>query len=437
MLDKIIKDWGGTEVSPIEVYTDIFDLGYGSIQKENEEPGLFKANPIGYWKNKNESKGHYRILFEDTFEEVLKELQEADFSILNGLSYFGRKNSQEHASKMYAMIFDLDGVTEDTLSNFFSGAFRSEAYPIPNYVILSGHGVHLYYVFEYAIPLYPNIKLQLKELKYALVKKMWNRYTSIQEKVQYQGINQGFRVIGGKTKIDNVKVRAFSLNTTPFNLENLGSFVPNEFRVDESKLFTESKMTLSEAKKKWPEWYEKRVIQGNPKGTWTVKRDLYDWWIRNIYESAEVGHRYFCIMCLAIYGVKCGIEYDEVKKDALDLVPYLNGLNTKEAFTKEDCMSALECYDERYITFPRDDISKLSGIEIRPNKRNYRKQNQHMEVMRAIQNITNPNWRDGNGRKPKKDIVSEWRSEHPAGKKIDCHKDTGLSRVTIDKWWDS
>ena len=92
MLDDVIKLWDGHEVSAIDVYRDVFRLGEGFIQKKNEPAGEYKANAIGYWKNNNSSHGHYRILFEDTFEETLKELQDADFSIVNGISYFGRKN---------------------------------------------------------------------------------------------------------------------------------------------------------------------------------------------------------------------------------------------------------------------------------------------------------------------------------------------------------
>ena len=93
-------------------------------------------------------------MFDDDFEDTLKELQQADFAIMNGISYFGRKNVQAHASKMYAMIFDIDGVTDDTLGNFLKSAYSEfTIYPLPNYIILSGHGIHLYYIFDYAIPL--------------------------------------------------------------------------------------------------------------------------------------------------------------------------------------------------------------------------------------------------------------------------------------------
>ena len=73
------------------------------------------------------------------------------------------------------------------------------------------------------------------------------------------------------------------------------------------------------------------------------------------------------------------------------------------------------------------------GIE--RNKRNGRKQEMHLKGARAIRDINNPNWRDGNGRKPKKDIVQKWQLENLEGTKYQCVKDTGLSKNTVKKWW--
>ena len=39
------------------------------------------------------------------------------------------------------------------------------------------------------------------------------------------------------------------------------------------------------------------------------------------------------------------------------------------------------------------------------------------------------------GRPDKKAIVTEWRKNNPWGKKIDCQRETGLSRPTILKYW--
>lgn len=441
MLEDVLKDWSGMEVSAMEVYTDIFKLGTGQIQKEgqDEETRNLKSNPVAYWKNDKDLKGHYRILFDDTFPEILKELQEADFSILNGITYFGRKNLQANANRMYALIFDLDGVTDETLNNFLSGAFRAKVYPVPNYVMLSGHGIHLYYLFEEPVSLYPYLKIQLKTLKYALTEKMWNPYTSKDDKKQFQGINQGFRVVGGKTKIEGVRIRAFRMNSHPFSLGMLSEYVPENQRVEEYKFHRESLITLEDAKKRYPEWYEKRIVNGDKtKGHWTCKPDLYEWWKRQIRAGAALHHRYFNIMCLAIYAVKSGIEEDQLKQDAYGLIPFLNDIAPSEPFIKADVESALECYDERYVTFPIEDISKLSGIEIKKNKRNRRPQKIHLQRARAVQMIDYPDgeWRNKNGRPGKADIVHEWRAAHPDGRKADCIKDTSLSKSTVYRYWE-
>jgi hypothetical protein len=438
MLEDVIKAWGGTEVSAMDVYSDMFSLGDNLIQRSGEPSGDFKTNPLGYWKNEKESHGHYRIMFDDTFEETLKQLQKADFTLMNGITYFGRQNLLSNASKMYAMIFDLDDVTDETLGNFFSGAFNSEVYPIPNYVALSGHGVHLYYLFEQPVPLYPNIKLQLKEMKFALTEKMWNNYTSTNRKIQYQGINQGFRVIGGKTKIKGVRTKAFRVNTHPFNLTQLCEYVSPEHRVDETKLWRERNMSIQEARRKYPEWYQQRVVLGAPKGKWTCKRDLYDWWLRKVKSEASVGHRYFCVMCLAIYAAKCDIEYEELKKDAYSLIPLLNGLDTTNKFTKVDCDSALECYDQKYVTFPRNDMERLSGVAMPHTKRNGRSRATHIKIMNSTRDILYPNgeWRENSGRPTKQTMVINWRKKNPTGKKADCIKELGLSKPTVYRWWD-
>lgn len=450
MIDKVLLEWGGTEVTAMEVYSDIFQLGKGLIQRSDEEPGEYKANPLVYYKNDDEEHGHYRILFEDTFAEIIEEAQQADFTLINGITYFGRKNIQQHASKMYAMIFDLDSVDDDTVTAFLSGSLVAGVYPCPNYVVLSGSGLHLYYIFREPVSLFPNIKLQLKELKYALTDKMWNPYTSREKKPQHQGINQGFRMIGGKTKAGSQeeKVRAFKLNSELFTLSELCQYVPEEFRVDESKLFKESKYTLSDAKEKFPLWYEKVIVQGNKRPVkWDIKGKvngdnpyaLYDWWLRQIKSGATYGHRYFCIMALVIYAVKNDVPYEKVKKDSYELMTFLNALNPSEPFSEEDIKSALECYDERYYTFPRKDISKLTAIVIEPNKRNGRKQSQHMKIVNEMRrfkrDVLNEDEYRNSGRPTSEEVVRTWQKQNPSGRKADCTRATGLDPKTVRKWW--
>lgn len=447
MLSDVLLSWNAVEVSAMDFYKDIFKLGEGYIQNENESSGLYKANPIGYWKNNGEDHGHFRILFEDTFEDILKQLQDADFALLNCISYFGRRRDQEHASKMFSMIFDLDGVADEKLNNFLSGAVVAKVYPVPNYVVLSGHNVHLYYNFENPISLFPNTKLQLKELKYALTEKIWNPLTSNLESVQKQGIFQAFRVIGGKTKSDASEsfVRAFRLNEHPWSLDRLCDFVSDDFRVDEMKVFKETKYTLEEAKKLFPKWYEKVIVnKDTTQKKWDIKGKvhgddpyaLYHWWMRMIKEGAMYTHRYFCVMALAIYATKNDVPYDILEKDALDLIPLLNAIEPSHPFTESDVTSALECYDSRYCTFPREDIKHLTAIEIPVNKRNHRPQAIHMKYMNNQKKFKAEIGECTNGGRPSKEaIVQDWCRENPLGTKYECSKQTGLDPKTVRKWW--
>lgn len=40
-------------------------------------------------------------------------------------------------------------------------------------------------------------------------------------------------------------------------------------------------------------------------------------------------------------------------------------------------------------------------------------------------------------KKSKKRIISDWRKKHPSGSKLLCEKETGISRVTVYKWWNT
>ena len=203
-----------------------------------------------------------------------------------------------------------------------------------------------------------------------------------------------------------------------------------------------SRLSLVEAKEKYPDWYEKRVVNKERRGRWTIKRDLYDWWLHRIGEEIKVGHRFYGIMTLAIYAKKCCIDEEELRRDAFGLLQIYDDMSEEELnrFTKDDIICALEMFNEDYVTFPRDDIGKLAGVPMPVNKRNGLKQVQHLEIARAIRDIKvkqkgKLDWRDGNGRPSAEQTVFEWRREHPEGKKVECHRDTGLDPKTIRKWW--
>ena len=144
---------------------------------------------------------------------------------------------------------------------------------------------------------------------------------------------------------------------------------------------------------------------------------------------------------LAVYARKSGIEQDELENDAFNLMEVLDALPASEdnPFTEKDVIDALQAYDDRYMTYPINSISYLTDIRIEKNKRNYRKQEVHLKRARLVQSFDYPDgeWRNKEGRPSKEQIVKEYRKNNPNAKKSQCIKDTGLSKMTVYKWWDN
>ena len=75
------------------------------------------------------------------------------------ISYAGRTRKNENARFMYALCIEVDyiqpknGLTE----LIFSWNRKVHTMPCPTYLVCSGNGLHLYYVFERPIPLWKNI----------------------------------------------------------------------------------------------------------------------------------------------------------------------------------------------------------------------------------------------------------------------------------------
>lgn len=447
---SILEYFGAYEVSDMELYGDVFKLGTGFLTKagEHRDSHEFNGNPIIL--GSFDEKIRREMVFEDTFEEQLRRFQEqADWAILNGLTYWGRVNDGQHQNKLCAFVFDYDidkqKQVPKKLYNFLYGAFsESKLYPIPNYMVLSSHNVHLYYVLEEPLDLFPIVKTQAKKLKHELSRIMMNRYTTNIEKPDAQGINQGFRIVGGKTKagegVAYPTVRAFRLNEHPFSIEELNERVPEDARVQPGR---KSKYTIEQVKKQFPEWYE-QVIVGDKRttGRWVVKEDLYRWWLKKAYAEAVPGHRYYCVMALAVFAAKCGIlDKGRVRRDAESLLEKFNDFAGAEPFTKKDIKSALECLDLRFCNFSRKELESYTGVPMPPNKRNGLKQAQHLylarrrkEDMKAIGlPMKNPEGRP-KGSGEKRDLIRAYAAEHPDASHVAIAKALGVSRTTVIKW---
>lgn len=427
------------EVTPKEFYRGIFPMG------ELQEKGVMndrKYNAIAIEVMSDDSKVHTkRYTITDDLEQVDKLVKHKNFILLSPISYCGKSRESANARFIYALAIDLDGVNKkQNMVDLFHQMDVADFLPRPTYVVSSGNGLHLYYVFKEPIPCFKNITDQMARLKHNLTKKLWNGYlTDLSENVQYQSLFQGFRLVGGVTK-SGERVRAFETGKK-VTLEYLNKYVEEENQV---KRFTyKSEMTLEKAKEMYPQWYEKRVVKGLPKGSWTCKRDLYEWWKRKLKSEIVEGHRYYGIMMLSIYAKKCGIKRRELELDAFGFISRLDKLTSSDDnhFTKADVLSALEMYNDNYITFPIESISKLTNVRIDKNKRNGRKKQAHMQMVNATRKFRRDVLREDeykkNGRPKVEMVVRTYLKAHPNATKSEVIKGTGLAKNTVYKYYDS
>ena len=421
--------------------------------------GCWRYNPIVFYQEvvDGQKKNRHRIILKDD-EASLLFISGRKFAIMSPITYVGRNNTQENARYLYALAFDLDGVSLRKHHKMFDLVKRGMM-PMPNLIVNSGHGYHLYYLLEDPVPLHPVIVPLLNRLKHGMTNILWNMGTSELEDRQYQSILQSFRLPGTLTKFGK-RIRAFVCpGVERYTLEDLNKYLytyklsPEELSSCMGKAkYNPKGVTLSEAEKMWPEWYFSRVVQKKRVGRkWHVNRAVYDWWHNTLLSAGDeikVHHRYWCILTLVIYAVKCDIPRDEVLADALALVPKMDSYTDTEdnRFTEDDVHDAMLAYDENYNKWPIKTIEDTTLFRIERNRRNGRKQDVHLKGARALQVAWDPegNWRNKEGR-PKVTALSSkeaaavasWRKDNPGSKnKSLCARETGLDRKTVRKWWD-
>ena len=452
-------DAGYDEISGVDLYEEIFPDNEvtGEIYTDYSRPNaIFLYQPY-----ENSRKLKRRLMLKDTWrEDYLEYIYDNPMTLCSGLTYRGLTNKLENAQNMNALIMDIDGVGFGELLTMLArmeqGPEMLRSIPVPTYLVLSGSGVHLYYVFDEPIPLFPNIKLQLKSLKNALTFRIWDyKGTSKIKTVQYQSINQGFRMPGSVNSKYDIQVRAFRIGGKT-SVEELNKYVDDNSRVDITKRFRPSKTTKAEAAMKWPEWYERVVVNGirKPK-KWDIAGKvhgddpyaLYHWWMRKVGEATG-GHRYFFMMNMAIYACKCDVPKKQLKEDLnkvfeiLRAVPHVNAYGQPDELDEQDVVVAIEAYSKEYYGFKLDDHIATSGIQIERNPRNYLKQEWHLEDIRSKkknmkergQAFKRPEGRP-KGSGTKQEIVETWRKQNPDGSPKACMQDTGLSKNTVYKWW--
>lgn len=440
----LMNERGYQEVSPKEFYRELFPEG--SLQRNmNDGKGNIIATQI---RPKGRTK---QWIVDDTLKELDNVIGDS-FGLVPPLTFYGRSHKKCNAHELYSITIDVDYVGKQQLKNLLK-QFGNGVQLCPTYLISSGRGLHLYYFLKEPLQLYRNREKKLAEIKEALIRRLWNDTSSLRpDAPDITGIYQGFRCVGSQSKLGaDYVVRAWKLADQKYSLEDIVSAIPN-CKIDLSSIYVkpknESRISLEKAKELYPEWYERRIIRKEPKkkkNTWVCNEALYEWWKNKIFTEVRVGGRYFSIMALCAYGLKCGVSENKIRRDAYSFLEHLERLTDDETnhFTRDDVKDALKALkaDNRLLSTmaSREWIEKQTKVVIPPNKRNGRTREKHIKMLndqrKYKRDVLEEDEYKNNGRPDKREIVIHWRLNNPSGSKKACVRDTGLSKTTVSKWW--
>ena len=463
------------------------------------------GNPIVIYAENDTKHVSNKIITQDRKEDFFQDYLHCKFAFIAPCVFYGRRATAKNCRYIYALVVDLDYVylrhLEALVSQIVDLKGEMSGFPpMPSYIVNSGTGLHLYYIANEPYPAYPPNRVALKNCKDALIRCCWNNWTSkripTQELTrtgrdprQYSGVTHAYRIVGSLTKLgEGFPVTCYGMGYT-WDFESLTESFREEdvnLGITAAKCRYKSEMSLDEAQEKYPEWYQRRIVEKQPRNTYTLRPWIYESFKKRVFNEYSIGHRYFCVGMLAVYAMKCGIPKEDVLDELNDLVRTFNSVEGALAnpFLYEEAEKAVEnFYQPSYKTFPIKSISSLVGFEIKKNKRNGISQKDHLKWISLKRDLSykNGSWRNlagtfhkaedrqlqidnwrkshPNGTKyacandtgfsyhtiskywgddelhDKVQIVSRWQQEHPDGNKSECAKDTGLSRVTVKKYW--
>lgn len=444
------------EAAPEAFYRDLFPSGrLGSRKYEN---GAYNGVLVRVLRREGEPERAERHLIADDLLVIsttatIAQAFGGEFDIVSPASYAGRRPMLDRAHELFALVFDLDGVKVEggepvgLVDLLYQMAdvpgVRPPLLPTPTYIVSSGTGLHLYYMLDEPIRVWPNVCEALRVFRNALTRRCWNQYvTDLSDAPQLESVVQGFRMVGSMAKDGEQVVRAFRVGGR-VSMDYMNRFVPEDARVPGEVL--RARYTAEEARELWPEWDPewRRKAAAAPETPWRVKRDLFDWWCRRV-EAGEPfdGNRYWCIFVAACYAAKCpDVTYEELEAWAHRVRPMLDAMTAKpdNSFTEKDVQAAIAVYGNPIsVKLRRDKVAEKTQLPMPVNKRNGRKQAVHLMGARAIQEINDrvngTDWRAGNGRKPKCNLVRSYAFEHSDASQREIAAALGVSKTTVNKW---
>lgn len=279
-------------------------------------------------------------------------------------SFFNGYVNEGLLKQLFAFVVDLDGVSSADLQILLNSEVKRLT---PTYIVNSGGGVHLVYMFDVPIECY---KYRVATLKKAIValKKFFSSNACSYKVDDTAGLTHAYRVVGSLTKLGQ-RAGAYRVGKKWSAIELL-----QKLNVDSSVLSGRTEKSKQ----------KKEHIDYLPNG----KRGFYQYVLYRITHDVTEGHRYLALFALAITAYKCRIPRSEVEEIMSMLIDVYHQKEKTHSVKSYEIKKAMRGYCSKATTVKSTTLEELLGVKFeRRSKRNGRKRAVHLEIARGIRNV--------------------------------------------------
>ena len=377
-------------------------------------------------------------------DEAIDQAADRNDILLGGSTYFKNFVSKATAKDVHALIIDMDNVWAGVLQSALQNDWNEDdkELPKPTYIVNSGTGLHLYFLFDEPIPHYVCNSEKIDQLYRRLAVQQTTSRIYLQKQVQWFG--QDFRMAGSLNKY-NWRNEVFRVGEK-WDIDRLAQAVGME---------DTHFVRYGEPRTRQPVKRERTKNRTKRKG-WRCNQGFYDYTLERCRNETKEGNRYMSFCALTVIAWKCNVPISKVEQDLKGLIPKSNK-GAKRQITEKEIEHALRMYNEKAMLTQRERLQDWIGWEYKPQtNRHYGKQvfkrkksqeardkglkNTNLEVRGwAVRDAMYPDgeWRNKDGAPSKQEEVRAWRQLHPDGKPKDCMADTGISKNTVYRWWNT
>ena len=345
---------------------------------------------------------------------------------------------------LYALVVDIDRIHPETLDAIIENGNLGNMTPMPTYIVNSGSGVHFYYVFQEPVPYYHVNQKILKDM-YRTLCGVTKR--NILAKTDWHAITQPFRLPGSQTKLgqtvtgwkcgDKWHARALAkrlgIDGEDLDLQQRPLLSQREYKEEKDRRAAQA----GKPKKQKKQW--RSSLEGN--------FGFYESCLQRCYEKTPEGTRYRSLVGLTMVAYKVRLPKERLEQDLMQLLVHYNQIG--KHMSQKEVKKALRAYNAKADRCRSGTLEEWFGWEFQrlaqgrreklKARGRIRTREEAWKIARSTRDILYPDgeWRNTTGAPTKEQMIKAWRAEHPEGKPKDCIQDTGISKNTVYKWWNS